>query len=186
MLKTVAILDGELRERAYDVYYECFAPLQVAAVQQHLMSRADFDEIAADEGTDKVLIADDAGAVVGLTTITNDLSKVSLVSNDYYEAHYPTLYKERKILYVPLIAILPHCQGRFAELVTAFFQICVTRDAVLGMDVCDHNVDLGFVKAIRLLTERCAGPEPESGHKPIARRIDAQSYWLFDPSGRHL
>ena len=85
-LKVVHVVDGELRERAWDAYCDAFEELRSAAIQRHVMTRAEFDEVMADERVAVYLAERGDGVIVGIATLANDLTSMPLVSPEFFAA----------------------------------------------------------------------------------------------------
>jgi hypothetical protein len=176
-------LDGDLAEDAWKLYYDCFAPLAIEAVQQHVMTRTQLDEVASDERVSKVLTRNDDGELVGLATFTNDLDAVPLISPAYFEHHWPELYAQRRIWYIGFVAVAEQARksGAFIEAFGHYFRTAYDGNGIVGLDVCTYNEDVHHLPQIIGLQVRRL-----SGGASTYRRLDAQSYWFYDMRGEHL
>jgi hypothetical protein len=181
---TIKILDAlhdSLLEDAWTLYRDAFQELNALAVQRHLMYRHEFDEVMHDRRVHKYLCLDDDGALCGLSTYTNDLDAVPLISPAYFERRWPTHYAQRRIWYVGFVAV--HRNGRamnaFVELVEAMQLVAAPRNGIVGLDVCRYNDEARRLsRATNLLVRRITSTVR-------MERADEQSYWLYEfpPAG---
>lgn len=173
MIKHMDIVDGELADAAWNIYLTAFDDLQTLAVQRHLMTRPEFNDILADQRIAKLLIFGPEGDLVGLGAITTDLTAVSLLAAAWFEHHHPAEYAARKIWYVVFLGVPAHNPGAFTELVAEVYQIAA--GGLVGLDVCKHNSEvLQLPRSIGLLVRR------QSDGLASYAEVDRQSYWLYD------
>lgn len=168
--------DEELLEAAWQLYADAFRELNALAVQRHLMYRSEFDEVMRDRRVNKYLCLDDDGTLCGMSTYTNDLSAVPLISPEYFERHWPDHFKARKIWYIGFVAVHPRAQGReaFAQLVEEMYVVAATQNGLVGLDICQYNDDVRNMSRIfRLMVRRLTD-------NMRFERIDQQSYWLYE------
>jgi hypothetical protein len=172
------ILPARLLEPAWDLYNAAFAELRATAVQRHLMTRAEFEEMMHDSRVRKYVGVDSAGRLAGLATFTNHLDAVPLISPDYFQFRWPVHFAERRIWYVGFVAVHPgeRGTGTFEAIVAEMYRSVEGQNAIVGLDVCRRNEDYGLPKAIHSVLSKL-----DSGVR--RRRVDEQSYWLyeFDP-----
>jgi hypothetical protein len=169
----VVFADGELAETAWNIYCAAFADLQTLAVQQHLMTREEFDQILADPRIDKLLIFGPEGDFVGLGAVTTDLTAVSLLSAAWFQEHHPAEYAASRIWYVVFLAVPEHNPGAFTELVTEVYQSAA--GGLVGLDVCRYNDEvLQLARRIGRLVSR------HSGGRSSYAEVCRQTYWLYD------
>jgi hypothetical protein len=175
-IKVVDEVPEDLLENTWKLYYEAFRELNAFAVQRHLMYRSEFDEVMLDRRVQKYLCLDDEGALCGLSTYTNDLDAVPLISPQYFERRWPKHYAERRIWYCGFVAV--HANGRasraFAELVEAMYAEAAQHDGIIGLDFCRFNDDTRRMsRVVRLMLHRLSG-------NVRAERMDDQQYWLYE------
>jgi hypothetical protein len=164
-------------EGAYWALYEnAFQELRSQAVQRHLMFRSEFEELLADKRVPKYVVRDEeTGRIAALSTMTNDLAAVPLISPEYFERNWPELYAAQQIWYVGFVAVDPEYQGSPA-MGGLVEKLCADVDAAGGLvvlDICEH-------RSRRLLAagiERLAGT-----HLPGLKRtrLDAQVFWGYE------
>jgi len=170
------INDDEILESAWQLYVDAFRELNTLAVQRHLMYRSEFDEVMSDQRVQKYLCLDDAGTLCGLSTYTNDLDAVPLISPDYFARHWPDHYAARKIWYIGFVAVHPQMQGRhmFAQMVEEMYVVAATQNGLVGIDICTYNDNVRHMSHIfRSMVERLTA-------NTRFKRIDQQSYWLWE------
>jgi hypothetical protein len=170
------IHDAEILESAWQLYVDAFRELNTLAVQRHLMYRSEFDEVMSDQRVQKYLCLDDAGTLCGVSTYTNDLDAVPLISPEYFERHWPDHYAAHKIWYIGFVAVHPQAQGRhvFTQLVEEMYVIPEAQNGLVGIDICSYNDHARNMSHIfRSMVERLAS------HVRF-QRIDQQSYWLWE------
>lgn len=169
------INDDELIETAWKMYEESFRDLNALAVQRHLMFRHEFEDVMRDGRVQKYLSLDDTGTLCGLSTYTNDLDAMPLISPQYFERRWPELYAQHKIWYCGFVAVLP--SGRaissFSDLVEAMYLFAAAQNGIIGLDFCQHNDDRRKMgRVIRLMLQRFSG-------KCEAEMMDAQQFWIY-------
>ena len=170
------INDDELIENAWKMYEESFRGLNALAVQRHLMYRHEFDEVMRDPRVQKYLSLDDEGTMCGLSTYTNDLDAMPLISPQYFERRWPDLYAQRKIWYCGFVAVLPTAGARssFADLVEAMYLLAAAQNGIIGLDFCQHNDEARKMsRVIRLMLQRLSG-------NCAAEMMDAQQFWIYE------
>lgn len=170
------VLDGDLLEAAWHLYHEAFRDLNALAVQRHLMYRNEFDEVMADHRIRKYLCLDGDGRVYGLSTYTNDLWAVPLISPEYFERRWPQHYAEHRIWYCGFVAV-DRTQGHntvFADLVEAMYLDARTMNGLICLDFCRFNdKDHHMGRVVCLMLDRLSG-------EVRAERIDEQNFWLYE------
>lgn len=178
MIKVVEGLDGPLLEEAWQLYSAAFADLNTRAVQRHLMHRYEFDDVMRDPRVDKYLVIDDEdGQMVGLSTYTNDLTAVPLISPEYFERRWPDLYAKQLIWYCGFVAVHPDAQGTgpYREMVGAMCLAAAGAGGIISLDMCRLNAEgRHMARSIPLMLRRAAGGPVRT------ERLDEQSYWLYE------
>jgi len=175
-IKLVDQVHESLIEEAWTLYYTAFHELNAYAVQRHLMYRHEFDEVMRDTRVQKYLCLDDEGVLCGLSTYTNDLDAVPLISPAYFERRWPQLYAERRIWYCGFVGVHPESSIRnaFSEMVEAMYLEAATQCGIIALDMCRFN-DEGrrLSRVIPLMLRRLSG-------NVRTERMDDQSYWLYE------
>jgi hypothetical protein len=175
-IKVFDELPADFIEDAWMLYYEAFRELNVLAVQRHLMYRSEFDEVMRDRRVQKYLYLLDGYTLCGLSTFTNDLHSVPLISPPYFERRWPEHYAERRIWYCGFAAV--RADGRapnaFAELVEAMYRVAATQSGIIALDMCRFNDETRHMsRVIPLMLRRLSrGVRTE--------RMDEQSYWIYE------
>ncbi len=169
------INDDELIETSWKMYEETFRGVNALAVQRHLMYRNEFDEVMRDGRIQKYLSLDDEGNLVGLSTYTNDLDAVPLISPAYFERRWPELYAQHKIWYCGFVAVLPTARANssFGDLVEAMYLFAAAQNGIIGLDFCGYNDEQRKMgRVIRLMLHRLSG-------NCDAEMMDAQQFWIY-------
>jgi hypothetical protein len=172
----VEVVSGSRLEEAWRLYADVFDDLRYRAVQRHVMHRHEFDAVLADPRVGKHLALDDDCELRGLSTYTNDLAAVPLISPEYFQRRWPHLYAEGRIWYCGLVAVLPGADnsGVFAALIESMYRLTEADDGIVAIDLCRYNEEmLGMSSAIRLLLHRFSGGVRDT-------RLDQQSYWVYE------
>jgi len=170
------INDSTEVERLWRRYAEVFADLDSLAVQRHLMYRSEFAEVMRDPRVQKYFSLDDNGSLCGLSTYTNELTAIPLISPAYFERRWPELYAQRKIWYCGFVAVFPSGRANhsFAELVEAMYLTAAAQNGIIGLDFCQFNDDQRRMsRVIRAMLQRLSG-----GVR--AQCVDQQSYWMYE------
>lgn len=173
-IKLVGQLDDTLTDDAWGLYEAAFTDLNTLAVQRHLMTRAEFVDVALDDRVGKYLCLDDAGAVCGLATYTNALDAVPLISPPYFARRWPYEYAAGRIWYVGFVAVADGAPLTvFGELIGAMHHTSGT-DAITVLDVCTRTEQVRHLpRSVRVLLTRI------SGARVGMERLDEQSYWAY-------
>ena len=175
-LVTRTTLEGELLEGAWATYQVAFDRLRVLAVQRHLMTRAEFDDVCADRRVMKYLGLDDEGRVCAFGTFTNQLSAMPLVSEEYFAHRWPQLHAAGKIWYIGCVGVHPdyRSSGVFARMVSQMCAVVERTGGVASIDICRHNEqDLALPRLITRLVDTVS-----DGTK--VHRLDEQTYWAYE------
>lgn len=176
MIKQFDTLPADLAEEAWALYFETFRDLNAYAVQRHLMYRGEFDAVMADPRVEKYLTLDDDGRLTGMSTYTNDLAAMPLISPAYFERRWPDLYDTRRIWYCGFVAVHPHSQGStaFGELVEAMYRVAAAQNGIIALDTCRYNNDRRHLdRVIPLMLHRLSG-------QVRTERMDEQTFWLYE------
>jgi len=164
-------------EEAWALYVEAFAPLNAMTVQRHLMRRLEFDDVMIDHRVVKY-VAYDGDQMVALSTFTNHLDAMPLISPEYFARRWPALYADGKVWYCGFVATNSTHPGAFRALVTAMYRAAEEVGGMIGLDVCQYNEDGHRLPEIveRLLYRISDG-------KVQVERADTQSYWIYQTGG---
>jgi hypothetical protein len=175
-IKVVDAVQEDLMAEVWDLYYTTFHELNAFAVQRHLMFRSEFDEVMLDTRVLKYLCLADDGSLCGLSTYTNMLDAMPLISPAYFERRWPELYAQNRIWYCGFVAVEKNGRAitAFSELVEAMYLTAAERHGIIGLDFCRFNDDQRHMaRVIELKLRRL------SGHVR-AERMDEQAFWLYE------
>jgi hypothetical protein len=175
-IKVIDAMQDDLMQSAWDLYYNAFHELNALAVQRHLMYRSEFDAVMLDPKVDKYLFLDDDGVLCGMSTYTNCLDAVPLISPQFFQRRWPQHYADGRIWYVGFVAV--NTAGRaanaFVHLVTAMQLVAAEHSGVVCLDMCRYNDDEHRMsRAVRLLVRRITSDVH-------VERMDEQSYWTYE------
>jgi len=166
-----------LCDAAWHVYVDSFEELRATAVQRHLMYRREFDEVMSDARVQKYIDSTpETGALKGLATVTNDLLAVPLISPEYFENHFTSQYRERRIWYVGFVAVSPSNRGSgtFERLVREMCESRVGPDDIVAADICRRNTEMfSFPDAIYSILQDILGGV-------AMHRLDEQVYFVYE------
>jgi ribosomal protein S18 acetylase RimI-like enzyme len=167
----------ELSDTLWQLYTEAFDELRVAAVQRHVMDRAEFDDVLGDKRVLKYVGRDALrpDQVAALATFTNELDSMPLISPDYFAHRWPDLYAERRIWYIGFFAIHPQSRGSglFEEVIADMWTRVQNSRGIAALDICRRNDQIGLGRAIHhTLASLTEGAR--------ASRMDEQTFWLYE------
>jgi hypothetical protein len=176
-IKVVDAVQEDLMEEVWDLYFNAFEELNAFAVQRHLMFRTEFDEVMLDSRVQKYLYLADDGSVCGLSTYTNVLEAMPLISPAYFARRWPQHYAEHRVWYCGFVAVQKSRQAvhAFAELVEAMYLEAARHNGLIALDFCRFNDEARHMsRAVELRLGRING-----GVR--AECMDEQQFWLYEP-----
>ncbi|MEV0713744.1 hypothetical protein [Asanoa sp. NPDC050611] len=169
------VLTGTRREEAWHLYTDAFAELRQAAVQRHVLYRTEFDDIMSDDRVEKYVAVSPTGDLAGLSTLTNDLTAMPLISPEYFANRWPDHYKDRRIWYLGFIAIAApeRRSGVFEAMIERMWRVVRANAGVAALDLCARNesrqLDAAITRTLTALT-------PEV----VPTRLDTQAFWSWE------
>ncbi|SDS16065.1 hypothetical protein [Actinoplanes derwentensis] len=169
-------LPADLLDESWEFYLHCFNDLRVLAANRHLLYREEFDDLMSDERVPKYVALDADGGVIGLAAMTTDLDAISLISPEYFEYHWPELFRENRIFYVSFVGADRGTRGSgvFIALLRRMYQPIGEVDGKVVVDICSYNEDRhSLPRMISIILGRAAG-------RAQPTRVDAQSFWLYE------
>lgn len=169
------VVVDDLRERAWDAYQDAFAELRSAAIQRHVMTRAEFDDVMADERVSVYLAQQPDGVIVAIATLASDLAAMPLVSPEFFAARWPEHYAADRCWYIGLVGVRPQAQGggAFELIVSTVAATLGPSGGVLVLDVPQRNME-GFhvPRAVKRIADAVV---PDVS----CEMVDAQGYWAY-------
>ena len=177
--RTVTDVDNDLMKHLWELYCDTFTPLAIEAIQRHVMFWDEFVSLIGDPNVTKYLAEDEHG-LAALALLTTDLTAVPLVSPDYFQHHWPELYDDRRIFYVPFVCVRQQPKAptsTFAQLITDMSRPVAESRGIAVMDYCTANVERGLPKVSRAIISRAHGRDV-----PVTM-ADQQSFWTYDLTG---
>ena len=176
-VEIVDLVGDDLLESTWALYRGAFEELNAFAVQRHMMYRAEFDEVMRDRRVRKYLALADGGELLGMSTYTNELDAMPLISPAYFQRRWPDLYAERRIFYCGFVATHPDRRATqaYAVLSEAMYRTAEERDGIIALDFCRYNEEVHRMsRSVNLLMHRMSAGQVR------AHRMDEQSFWLYD------
>lgn len=174
-LLSLPVVEGDLRERAWEAYTDSFAELRTAAIQRHVMTREEFDVVMADNRVVVHLAQHADGLIAGIATTTRDLDSMPLISPEFFAARWPEHFAERRCWYVGFVGVRPSEQGggAFALIVSTVAEQFSRDGGVLVLDVPQRNMT-GFhvPRAVKRIADTVMT-------RVDYEMVDAQGYWAY-------
>ena len=171
-------LDADVVERFHELYTATFEPMATLAVARQVLHRDEFVEEMRDPRVMKYVARDQAGEVVGLTTLTRDLETVPWISPQYFAARYPEHTARDAVYYLGFTLVAPQHRRThvFQSMIEAVIGRVLDARGVCGWDVCAYNERvLGFSDMIGALLHSHADCTVE--------QVDAQTYSVVEMHG---
>ncbi|MEW5826473.1 MAG: hypothetical protein AB1778_06530 [Candidatus Bipolaricaulota bacterium] len=141
VLETMCVRSVEERNRLWSIYRGAFERLNARTPIHHgSYPESRFHEILQDEDFAKFLVYSGT-ELVGVTLLTNVLTKVPWVNAAYFETRYPQRVREGKLYFLPAVVIDPAHQD-LRRVGARLLQQALTslgEDAVLA---CDYSETL--------------------------------------------
>jgi hypothetical protein len=162
-------------EDAWKFYERTFSEIEGLAAQRHLMHHSEFDEVMTDPRVRKYVACGDGGRLLGLSTITNTLESMPLISPTYFARRWPGQYAERAIWYVGFVGC-EHGHHAFAPLVRRMIldaNEASARPPMIVVDFCGFNVE--HRRMPRVVEQISRGLDPGVRFECL----DAQSFWSY-------
>lgn len=164
-------IDVATARRYYGLYREAFGPLETQAVARQILHEGEFLEEMVDARVNKYVAWDDDGEVIGISTLTSDLSTVPWISPGFFAHRYPEHAARGAIYYMGWTLVSAERQGGrvFATMLRRMTEQIGDERAVVAWDMCMVNEEAGLAKAGNAMLESMADVTIET--------IDRQSYW---------
>jgi hypothetical protein len=164
-------------DEAWQLYIAAFEELRTTAVQRHVMTRQEFDGVLDDRRVLKYRAMDPGpgGRLAALSTLTNELDAMPLISPDYFRRRWPDRFAESRIWYIGFMAVHPGYRnsGVFERVVEEMYQVIAASHGVGVVDICRRNDELGLPQAVHEVLDNLTG-------NVRRERLDEQTYWLYE------
>ena len=170
-------VDAETAEALWEMYYLSFEALQTRAAARQLLTRSDFDLEVLDARVTKYIARGADGTLLGLATLSNDLTTVPWISPEFYEVHYPVHVARKAVYYCGLAMVHPDARNTraFAQMVSAFGRDIAAAKGILAADMCRFNIDgLELARMVTLMMKRAWGSANQV-------ELDRQVYMAWEP-----
>jgi hypothetical protein len=167
-------LPVSLAADAWKLYLQVFEPLAPLAVNRHVMTEQEFFDCAEDRRIGKYLALNTDAEVIGVGVQTNRLHAWPLISPEYFEAHWPDLYREGKIWYVGFVGVRDGAPGVFPRLLDAMSAPARDVRGMTFMDFCSYNENALNLPAVSERILRRIHPSMS------LTCVDRQGFWGAD------
>ena len=164
-------IDISTARRYYQLYRETFGPLQTQAVARQILHEAEFLEEMVDPRVNKYVAWDEDGEVIGISTLTSDLSTVPWISPEFFAARYPDHAARGAVYYMGWTLVRQERQGGrvFATMLRRMTEQIGDEQAVVAWDMCMVNDRPGSPRRGNAMLESMADVTIET--------IDRQTYY---------
>jgi len=162
-LVTKTVVEGSEAGACWSFYDRAFEGLRSRAAQRHAQTQSEFDDQMGDKP-------------VGMTTLTNDLSAVPLISPEFYQARWPQFYAAQQIWYVGFLAVDPDYFGTgvLAQMINSICAVIPQQGGVIAADICQFNQDA------LMLPETFGRLAGTFNRRVEKQRLDTQVYWGYE------
>ncbi len=165
-------IDYVTARRYYQLYLQTFGPLETKAVARQLLHESEFIEEMLDPRVLKYVAWSDDDEVIGMTTLSSDLSTVPWISPAYFEHHYPEQYARGAVYYLGFTLVHPDHRGKhlFHAVLAPMWELVQEQRPVVAWDMALVNDQLGLGGSAGKLIETFADVTFE--------QIDQQNYYV--------
>ncbi|WP_435741300.1 hypothetical protein [Nocardioides sp. SYSU DS0663] len=134
-------LDEATTTAYWELYRETFAELETRAVARQLLHEHEFREEMGDPRVMKYVARNHGGEVVGLSTLTRDLTTVPWIAPGWYAHHYPEQTARDAVFYLGFTLVRgDQRQGRVLwAMIERIVELLAAERAVCGYDLCKFN-----------------------------------------------
>ena len=138
---------------------------------RQILHEAEFLEEMVDPRVNKYVAWDEHGEVIGMSTLTSDLSTVPWISPGFFEHRYPEHFARGAVYYMGFTLVSAERQGGrvFATMLQRMADQIGDDRAVVAWDMCMLNEEAGLAEAGNAMLESMAEVSIET--------IDRQTYW---------
>jgi hypothetical protein len=170
----------------YPTYLQAWDPLLVHAAARHVLSEAEFAHEMTDERIEKYLVrTEEGGDVLGLTTLTNDLSAIPWINIHHYVTRYPDAAARGALFYLGYTFVdRSHRRSNILLLMAEQVNRRLSAAAgVVGFDICAFNNEHGIGRRVARLfsaSDRIDSLDTQSYYAADYREVDAPSSSLAD------
>jgi GNAT superfamily N-acetyltransferase len=167
-------LAGSDADAAWQTYRDSLAPLSGVAAMKQMLAEDELRAVAADPRIKKYVGRDEAGEVVGVLTLTTELSTEN-VSKAFYQQRYPDHYAAGRLHYLGFLVVRPSAQARglMMMLVRHMAEDLAREGGVVAFDVCGYNDEhYAFARLCRLVGARTRPTDLVT--------LDVQTYYALE------
>jgi pyruvoyl-dependent arginine decarboxylase (PvlArgDC) len=165
-------IDYVTARRYYQLYLDTFGPMETEAVARQVLHESEFIEEMLDPRVLKYVAWSEDDEVIGMTTLSSDLSTVPWISPAYFEHHYPEQYARGAVYYLGFTLVHPDHRGKhlFHAVLAPMWDLVQEQRPVVAWDMCLANDQLGLGGSAGKLIETFADVTFE--------QIDRQNYYV--------
>lgn len=131
----------DLKDRFWRLYESAFGPLRVLAAARQVLTEQEFAEELDNHRVWKYVADDRAGDLLGLTTVTDDITLLPWLSPEYFAHRYPEQWRRQAVFYVGVTLVRPSVRGEriFRETTRHIGRRVAAARGVIGYDICQYN-----------------------------------------------
>lgn len=167
-------LTGADADAAWRTYRDSLSPLAGVAAMKQMLPEDHLLAVVADPRIKKYVGRDETGEVVGVLTLTTELSTEN-VSKAFYQQRYPEHYAAGRLHYLGFLVVRPSAQARglMMMLVRHMAEDLAHEGGVVAFDVCGHNDEhFAFARLCRLVGARTRPTDLVT--------LDVQTYYALE------
>ena len=165
------VLSAEDVAAFYPTYVLSWQPLLTLAAARHVLTEEEFRKEMADPRIEKLVVRDDQGAAVALSTLTTDLTAVEWINPSYYRSRYPDEVARGAVFYLGYLLVDPARRRSNALMLMAaeISRRAAEERGLVAFDLCGYNNEHGLGRFSRWLLA-----------PGRIEQLDTQSYYVAD------
>lgn len=174
-ITTERVLAAEMIAELYPVYARAWDRLLIHAAARHVLSAEEFAEEMRDGRIEKLIVRDEDGAFLGMTTLTNDMAAIPWVNPRHYAFRYPDAAERNALFYLGYMFVdQTHRHHNLLKLMTAAIDERLSGvGGVVGFDICSFNIEHGMGRRMASLLATSDRIDT----------LDSQTYYAADYRG---
>jgi hypothetical protein len=172
------VLTGADADAAWVTYRDSLAPLGTVAAMKQMLSEDELRAVVADPRIRKYVGRDGDGGVVGVLTLTTELSTEN-VSRAFFRDRYAEHAAAGRLYYLGFLVVRPEAQARglIMSLVGRLTRDLDDEGGVVAFDVCGYNDEtFAFARLCRLVASRTRPTKLVT--------LDVQTYYAMEVPAR--
>jgi GNAT superfamily N-acetyltransferase len=168
------VLTGVDADAAWRTYRDSLAPLSAVAAMKQMLAEDELLAVVADPRVKKYVGRDETGEVVGVLTLTTELSTEN-ISKAFYQQRYAEHHAAGRLHYLGFLVVRPSAQARglMMVLVRHMAEDLAREGGVVAFDVCGYNDEhYAFARLCRLVGARTRPTDLVT--------LDVQTYYALE------